>query len=317
MRRKKIGFQIDDSTRIKGPFVATIGFFDGVHRGHQYLIKEVIEAAKTYGLKSMVVTFDNHPREVLDPHFHPQLLSSEKEKLWQIGSTGVDRCGMLHFTPVMARMSAREFMQRVLLEQLDVRMLVIGYDNRFGHDRTETFEDYERYGKEMGITVMRAAPFTLDSGVTVSSSAIRKLLLAGDVETARQCQGQYYMMTGHVVEGRQTGRKLGFPTANIQLDSEYKLVPKPGVYSVKVQVEGSRKIRHGVMNIGSCPTFDGESLTLEVHIINYHRSIYHKLVTVFLCRRLRSERKFDDVALLVEQMSEDVRMTEELLENNP
>ena len=191
------------------PCVATIGFFDGVHRGHQFLIHHLVEMARKEGLQSTVITFDAHPRKVLQADYQPEMLSTLDSKLLLLSKTEVDNAVVLHFDKAMAAMSAREFMQQVLHDHLNVRKLFIGYDHRFGHNREETFEDYVRYGKEMGIEVIRNEAFQID-GINISSSVIRSFLKEGEVEMAAQCLGFPYTLIGKVVNGFHEGRKLGF-----------------------------------------------------------------------------------------------------------
>lgn len=193
---------------MNGKSVATIGFFDGVHRGHRFLIEQVKEVAKAEGLLSMVITFDKHPREVLRSDYQPQMLSSLEEKVERIRQSGVDRCEVLPFNKETASLSAYDFMKTVLKERLGVSSLIIGYDNRFGHNRTEGFDDYVAYGKELGIEVIRAKAFVLNS-VNVSSSVIRAFLSEGEVEMAAMCLGYRYCLSGTVVSGVQEGKEDG------------------------------------------------------------------------------------------------------------
>ena len=244
--------------------VATIGFFDGVHRGHKFLINNVIDCAKrSGGMQSAVITFDRHPRLVLHKDFQPQLLTTADEKAERLKATGVDRCFILHFDEEMASLSAYDFMKTVLRDRLNVRKLITGYDNRFGHNRSEGFEDYVRYGHELGMEVARAEAFTLN-GVQVSSSVVRSFLSAGEIRMASMCLGYNYTLTGKVVDGHHEGRKMGFPTANIEVNDKQKLVPEAGVYAVKAVTDGGARTYGGMMNIGTRPTFDGTDTTLEV-----------------------------------------------------
>ena len=295
------------------PAVATVGFFDGVHLGHQHLVAQLVAMARSADMESMVVTFDNHPRQVLDPTFVPRMLTAYEEKIVRLAKTGVDSCAILHFTPETSILSACDFMQQVLRDRLNVRKLLIGYDNRFGHGRTEGFDDYVRYGEKIGIEVVKSTELTVD-GSKVSSSAIRQLLSDGDIEQATRLLGHSYTMIGHVVEGHQQGRRLGFPTANIALDDPVKLIPAPGVYAVKARVEGSMEMKRAVMNIGSRPTFGGDTLSLEVHVINYEGDLYGKSMLVSLSHRLRGERRFESTGQLVAQMREDVRVVQHIFE---
>lgn len=286
--------------------VATIGFFDGVHLGHQHLIHQVVEEAKERGMESMVVTFDRHPRQVLNPDFHPQLLTSYEEKMVRLAKTGVDNCVVLRFTPEMASLSAADFMRHVLHGQLAVRRLVMGYDNRFGKGSAEGFDDYVRHGATLGMEVVQGAPLSVD-GIRVSSSAIRQMLLQGDVETATRCLGHQYTLVGRVVEGYQQGRRLGFPTANLLLEDVAKMLPAPGAYVARVRLEGSMETKRAVTNIGMRPTFQGHGMAIETHVINYDGDLYGKRMMVALTHRLREERKFESTGRLVAQLREDVR----------
>ncbi|MBP3230555.1 MAG: bifunctional riboflavin kinase/FAD synthetase [Prevotella sp.] len=293
------------------PYVATIGFFDGVHRGHQYLISRLMEQAAAAGMPSMVITFDRHPREVLGSNYQPRMLSTLSEKLQRLRQTGVDRCEVLSFTPQLAALTAREFMQHVLKEQLNVGKLYIGYDNRFGHNREEGFDDYVRYGREMGIELIHNDAFQLNQ-VNISSSVVRSFLDEGEVELANQCLGYNYTVEGGVVDGVQEGRKMGFPTANIEPSYALKLIPAPGVYAVKVRVEGTDEWLSGMMNIGTRPTFGENKLSLEVHILHFSGNLYGRTLAVSFVKRLRAERRFSSPSALRNQLIRDEQAVEEL-----
>lgn len=297
------------------PSVATIGFFDGVHRGHRFLINNVVKEAASRGLLSTVVTFDRHPRQVLGSDFQPRLLSTNEEKMLLLSKTGVERCVMLPFSEQMAQMTACDFMKKILRERLGVQVLIIGYDNRFGHNRSEGFDDYVRYGREMGIEVMSAQSFLLH-GINVSSSVIRSFLQEGEIEMAENCLGYPYFFTGKVVKGFRVGHELGFPTANIEQDNMLKMIPSPGVYAVKVRIEGTVELKHAMMNIGTRPTFNGTQQTLEVHILNFNDDIYGKMISVAFVHKLRNERQFPSKEALSEQLVKDAQMVEEQFEKD-
>lgn len=294
----------------KTPCVATIGFFDGVHRGHRFLINRVVKEAEHRELQSTVITFDQHPRQVLGSDFQPQLLSTYDEKMLLLSKTGVERCVVLPFSKQMSLLSARDFMEKILKEQLGVEVLIIGYDNRFGHNRNEGFDDYVRYGREMGIEVTNAASFLLH-GISVSSSVIRSFLQEGEIEMAENCLGYPYFFTGKVVKGFNIGHSLGFPTANIKPESTLKMIPSPGVYAVKVRIEGTVELKHAMMNIGTRPTFNGTELSMEVHILNFSEDIYGKMVSIAFVHKLRNERPFPSKEALVEQLQKDAQIVEE------
>lgn len=299
------------------PSTATIGFFDGVHRGHRYLIDSLKERAGKGGAgQSMVITFDAHPRLVLHKDYRPRLLCTAGEKIERLAQTGVDACVVLHFDEAMASLPARTFMKEVLLGRLNVRTLVTGYDNRFGRDRSEGFDDYVSYGREMGIAVERADAFTLN-GVQVSSSVIRSFLSEGEVRMAAMCLGYGYRLTGRVVGGYQEGRRMGFPTANIVPGDSLKLVPRAGVYAVRVWLDGSAEAMGGMMNIGTRPTFGGTDTTLEVNIFGFSGYVYGHTLTVEFADKLRDERKFPSARRLMEQLEEDKRAAERVLGASP
>lgn len=293
-------------------YAATIGFFDGVHQGHRFLIDRLCRIARERRMRSMVITFARHPRQVLQTDWQPQLLSTLDEKRELLRQTGVDRVEVLQFDVPMSELSAHDFMQQVLKERLGVELLLTGYDNRFGHHRAEGFDDYVNYGRELGIEVMAGEPLAVKD-TNVSSSRIRKLLQEGDVADAALCLGYPYPLSGCVVHGEQIGRQLGFPTANLALDDACKLIPERGVYAVSVSIEGDSCVYGGLMNIGRRPTFEGHHTTLEVHLLEYSGDLYGKRLTVRFIARLREERPFPDRDALIAQMNEDKQQALQIL----
>lgn len=289
----------------KNPQVATIGFFDGVHRGHRYLIDQMITVAKEAGMESTIITFDRHPRQVIHSDYLPQMLSTFEEKKALLENTPADHIEVLSFDEQLATLSAHDFMKQVLHEHFNVCKLVIGYDNRFGHNRSEGFEDYVRYGQELGIDVIQAMPFCEPNKEAISSSYIRACLLVGNVWGANEALGYAYSLTGRVTDGFHEGRKIGFPTANLNTDGIGKLVPAPGVYAVHVQLENEQHLRLAMMNIGTRPTFDGHSQTLEVHIFDFDGDLYGQQLRVVFDRRIRNEMKFSSPQELARQLEKD------------
>lgn len=289
------------------PCVATIGMFDGVHKGHRFVLEHICEQAKARQLASMVITFDRHPREVVQTDWKPLLLTTFEERMKLLGETGVDYCIVLPFTKELAALSARDFML-LMQEQLSVKVLMTGYDNRFGHHRHETFEDYVRYGEEIGMEVkgLSPCPSHKRKGSMVSSSLIRQLLAEGNVSEAMECLSYPYRLTGKVVKGDHIGTTLGFPTANLQVNDSRKLIPAPGVYAVtcKKSTTNSQRLL-GMMNIGTRPTFGTHTQTLEVHLLDYEGDLYGKEITVNFIKRLREERRFDNEEELKTQLKED------------
>ena len=295
--------------------VATIGMFDGVHRGHQLLIGMVTEKARHMGLTSTVITFDRAPRQVLDPTFCPQLLTTLEEKTEAIRALDIDRLVVLPFTQETASLTAQAFMQQILRDQLNVKVLITGYDNRFGHNRSEGFNDYVHYGQELGIEVLRGdVQLTADGSHPLSSSVVRRLLTEeGCVDEMIQCLGRYYQLQGKVETGEHIGHQLGFPTANLQPSDPFKLIPASGAYAVWATIGDSQKQLPAMMNIGTRPTFDGRNRTLEVNILDFNGNLYGQTVTITFVRRLREERRFDSPEALVAQLKEDQEQVKRIL----
>ena len=289
------------------PCAATIGFFDGVHRGHQHLIRQVRHTAAAQGILAAAVTFDVHPRQVVQAGFLPELLTPLQEKLALLGQLGLDRCMVLHFDRNMAALSARAFMEQVLLRKMNVRHLLVGYDHHFGHDRREGFNHYVGYGRQVGIQVTQGTE-AMVAGKCVSSSLIRQYLHQGLVEEAAHGLGRPYSLGGRVVPGQQQGRRMGFPTANISLSEPCQLVPAAGVYEVSVRIDDERQGRPAMMNIGMRPTFHGDHITLEVHIPHFSGNLYGHRLTVDFLRRLREERQFASPEALAQQLQQDLNM---------
>lgn len=292
------------------PCVATIGFFDGIHRGHQFLLQQVKTLASNKHLCSAVITFPVHPRKVMQQDYQPQLLTSLEEKCTLLEKQGIDYTILLPFNQEMSKLSAREFML-ILQEKLNVKMLVIGYDHRFGHNREEGFDDYVRYGKEMNMQVIQAQAWTQDEAF-VSSSMVRKLIGEGNVSKATLCLGTRYTLQGTVVDGYKVGRKIGFPTANICPLCPEKLLPANGVYAVWVTLNNQRY--KGMLNIGQRPTVDnGTDTSIEVHLLNFSEDIYHHTLTLEFVERLREEQRFDSTSQLIEQLKQDAQSVDNLL----
>lgn len=278
--------------------VATIGFFDGVHRGHQHLLRQVLEVAHQRHMASLVVTFFQQPRHVVthetDRFF---LLTTTNEKLHLLQQAGIDHCEVMEFTRELALITAHDFMQ-MLHDKYGVSALVIGYDHRFGHNRSEGFDDYVRYGKQLGIEVLQATQFP-----AVSSTKIRELLLEGDLEAANQILGYRYMLEGQVVNGFHIGHTMGFPTANLQVAPE-KLIPADGVYAVMVELDGEQ--HQGMLNIGTRPTLaNSDERSIEVHIFDFHDNIYDKELRLSLVKRTRGEVRFASKEQLILQLQQD------------
>lgn len=296
--------------------VCTIGSFDGVHLGHRYVMQQVIEQAHSRGLASLVVTFPNHPLKVLRPDFKAQLLTLADEKVELLKQTEVDGIALLEFTRELSQLTSRQFMEKVLKQQLNVKVLVIGYDNHFGHDH-KSFDDYVEYGKELGIEVLRNKEYIPQKETSaddksgelkISSTVIRKALLEGDVSTANNALGYSYYIKGKVVSGFHIGRKIGFPTANIEVDAD-KLIPMNGAYFVRV--EAPQSVFYGMMNIGHRPTLDnGPQRSIEVNLFDCHEDLYDQTLRIEFLHFLRPEHKFSTIDDLVSQLEDDRKQCE-------
>lgn len=293
----------DAAKRVDGrKLAATVGFFDGVHAGHRSLIAQLREAAAERGLASAVFTFPVHPRRVLQADYRPQLLDTFEEKLARIGETGVDYCAVLDFTPALARLTAREFIEQLAAEW-GVSTLVVGYDHRFGHDRAEGFEEYVAHGRTVGMEVVRGVPYLLEDGTAVSSSRIRALLTECQVEEAARMLTVPYRLRGHVVGGQQIGRTMGFPTANLSVDEPLKVLPGDGVYAVRVRLHGMAY--RGMLSIGNRPTIGDRPTAVEVHLLGFSGDVYGETIEVEFIRHLRNNRRFDSLDALREQLERD------------
>jgi riboflavin kinase/FMN adenylyltransferase len=286
------------------PCVATVGFFDGLHAGHRFLIEELITIANEKKLKSVVFTFAIHPRKVLDSDFQPELLTTLSEKLTQLESTGIDICVVLDFTLSMAKLSAYDFLKTILKEQFNVQTLLVGHDHRFGHNRTDGFPEYKKYGEALGMDVMHAGQFNTVADKHISSSEIRNALKRGDIECANRLLTYDYSIEGLVIEGFKIGRTIGFPTANVLLYDKEKIVPSVGVYAVRVR--WNETWYKGMMNIGHRPTLDnGQNISLEVHILDFNEDIYDQTLEIDFISKIRDEQKFNGINELKEQLLKD------------
>lgn len=300
------------NSRPEKPLALTIGFFDGVHLGHRYLVSELSRIAKDKGLASAVLTFRTHPRQVLHSDYIPSLLTTTDEKIALLDETGVDYIVVTEFTPELSQMSAQEFM-RLLHDNLNVRCLMIGYDHRFGHNRSEKFEDYVEFGKEIGIEVIQSSPLIVGE-VNVSSSAVRKAISEGDVAKASSLLGRHYTLSGEIVKGYQMGRTIGFPTANISYE-DCRMLPKDGVYAVKVHVEthGRACNYDAMLYIGSRPTVNTGKISVEAYLFDFSGDLYGKRVTVAFIERVRGSVKFDSVEELKKQLNKDEESVVQIL----
>lgn len=302
---------MDEFVRLENAVVTT-GTFDGVHVGHQTIINRLKEIAQRIGGETVLMTFHPHPRAVLQPENTTlKLLSDIHEKTFLLEQAGIDHLIIQPFTIPFSRKTSLEFIEELIVEKIGTTKLVIGYDHHFGRNREGSFEHLKEYGPMYGFEVEEIPAQEIDD-VNVSSTKIREALLNGDITTANLYLGHEYMLTGEVVGGDSLGRKLGYPTANIHNNEASKLIPKVGVYAVKVL--WNNEWFGGMLNIGVRPTVTDELITkIEVHIFDFDHSIYGQQVQVFFCERLRDEKRFDSVEALKAQLANDEKAAKKLL----
>lgn len=284
--------------------VLTIGTFDGVHVGHQKILQQVKKEAEKIGGESVLFTFFPHPRMVLYPESHGlKLLQTQEEKMAKLARVGVENCIVYPFTFDFSRLSAIEFVRDILVNKLQIKKLVIGYDHQFGKNREGNIEFLKEICEVYGFEVIEIPAQDIDA-VNVSSTKIRKAILHGDLAKANEYLGERFELTGTVVHGQAIGKTIGFPTANIQVNSELKLIPGNGVYAVTVSLKDSDYI--GMLNIGNRPTVnDSADRTIEVHILDFIGEIYAEEITVKFIDKLRDEKQFKDLQELQNQLKED------------
>jgi riboflavin kinase / FMN adenylyltransferase len=287
----------------KKPMVVTTGTFDGVHIGHQKIINRLKEVAKLYGGETLILTFHPHPRSVLQPDSDVKMLNSQEEKIALLRKFGIEHLVIHPFSVPFSRKSSLEFVRDILVNKLGTQKLVIGYDHHFGRNREGSFEHLLEYGPIYGFDVEEIQALDVDH-VNVSSTKIRNALLKGDLDTARKYLIYDYSLKGTVIEGKKLGRSIGFPTANLDVNTYHKLIPANGVYAVRVDVEGVKY--NGMLNIGNNPTFDSyKELHIEVHIFKFDENLYGKEITVFFKHKIRDEKKFETIDALKLQLEED------------
>ena len=302
----KVCNDINNLGKVPNPVVTT-GTFDGVHLGHQRIIKRIREIAKKEKGETVLVTFYPHPRMVLFPDDNElRLLNTQDEKIALLEKFGIDNLVIISFTKQFSRLSSVEFVRDIIANRIGTKKLVIGYNHHFGRNREGSFEHLKEYGPMYGFTVEEIPAIDVDH-VEVSSTKIRKALGEGDIRTANTYLGYEYMLHGTVVHGKKLGREIGYPTANISVDDKYKLVPADGIYAVSVDVRG--KIHKGMMSIGLNPTVNGKGRTIEVNILDFNDEIYGEKIGINFRDWLREEKKFSDLEELKMQLGRDREAT--------
>ncbi|AVR44566.1 riboflavin biosynthesis protein RibF [Christiangramia fulva] len=293
--------------------VVTIGTFDGVHAGHRKIIERLVNSAHANHLDSVVLTFFPHPRMVLQKESGIKLINTIAEKRQLLEETGIDHLVIHPFTHQFSRLTALEFVRDILVHKLNAKKVIIGYDHRFGRNRTADINDLRKFGEEFGFEVEEISQQDVEE-VAVSSTKIRKALEEGKVEKANLYLEHPFTLTGKIVRGRGIGKDLGFPTANLQIEEDYKLIPKNGVYTVRSLIDGIACF--GMMNIGTNPTVGGKEQTIETYFFDLDKDLYGKELQIELLVRIRDEKKFDSVEQLKIAMKQDRAFSKQFIKDN-
>ncbi len=297
----KIFYSITDFVSTKKT-ILTLGTFDGVHIGHKKILEKVILNTLNSEYESVVLTFFPHPRMVLQEQSEVKLLNTIAEKIDLLEKIGIQNLIIHPFDESFSRLTAEEFVKTILVDQLHIKKIIIGYDHRFGRNRTANIDDLVTFGKQYDFEVEQISVQEIND-VSVSSTKIRNALLDGNMDLANKYLGYDYSLSGTVIKGKQLGRTIGFPTANLKIEEDYKLIPHDGVYVVQSSI--NNKLVKGMMNIGNNPTVKGENKTIEIHYFDFNEDLYHKKITVSVLHRIRSEQKFENVTLLKKQLEID------------
>jgi len=282
--------------------ILTLGTFDGVHIGHKKILERITQNTENGKYESLVLTFFPHPRMVLQEKSEIKLLNTIAEKSKLLEQTGIENLVIHPFNESFSRLTAEEFVHSILVDQFHIQKIIIGHDHRFGRNRTANIDDLIAFGTEYGFEVEQISAQEIQD-VSVSSTKIRKALDEGNIALANEYLGYPYFLSGEVVKGKQLGRTIGFPTANIHIEEEYKKIPKNGVYIVKTFIDN--KTVFGMMNIGFNPTVNGERQTIEVNLFDFDADIYGQKLEISLLEYIREEQKFGSVDLLKEQLNRD------------
>lgn len=286
--------------------ILTLGTFDGVHVGHKKILERIIQNTANKKYESLVLTFFPHPRMVLQEQSEIKLLNTIPEKINLLEKIGIENLVIHPFDETFSRLTAEEFVSTVLVDQFHIHKIIIGHDHRFGRNRTANIDDLINFGKQYGFEVEQISVQEIND-LSVSSTKIRNALLEGNMNLANEYLGYDYFLTGTIFKGKQLGRTIGFPTANLKIEENYKLIPLNGVYIVKSTID--QKTVYGMMNIGFNPTVKGESLSIEIHYLDFDADLYDQKVTVSILKYLRPEEKFNSIDTLKKQLQKDKEAT--------
>lgn len=292
--------------------IATLGTFDGVHLGHKKIIEKLLQSASDEKNESLVLTFFPHPRMVLQNDGTIKLLNTIEERAVLLEKAGLDNLIIHPFDQKFSQMEAEEFVKTILVDQFHIKKIIIGHDHRFGRNRSADINDLIAFGKIYNFEVEQISAEEIHE-VSISSTKIRNALDAGNITLANEYLGYNYFLTGKVIQGKQLGRTINFPTANIKIEEEYKLIPQNGVYIVKSFIDGN--LIYGMMNIGTNPTVDGKNQSIEVHYLDFDGDLYDKKIVVELLNRIRSEEKFPSFDALKLQLEKDRNTAKDFIKN--
>lgn len=290
--------------------VVTIGTFDGVHLGHQKIIQKLVTDAQKFGLCPTIFTFYPHPRVVLNPENPIKQIQTIEERTKTLQSFGIEQLIIQPFNENFANLSAEDFVKNILVEKLKTKKIIVGYDHRFGKNRQANITDLELLAKKYNFEVEQIQAQEINS-ISVSSTKIRKALEQGDLHTANAYLGRYFSAEGKVIHGQKLGRTIGFPTANLDLNTSYKINPKNGVYSVQTKIDN--KIFFGMMNFGEKPTFNQNPFSAEVHLFDFQGDLYGKTLTIEFINYIRPQQKFEDISTLKKQLDTDKQIIKKQL----
>lgn len=292
--------------------IVTIGTFDGVHIGHKAILNRLVQTAKKNDLDAAVLTFFPHPRMVLQQNSDLKLINTIDERISLLEKTGLDHLIIHPFTKEFSRMTASEYVEEILVKSLNVKKVIIGYDHRFGRNRTANIDDLKDFGRIFDFDIEEISAREIND-VAVSSTKIRNALNAGDVETANSYLNYKFMITGKIVKGRAIGRTIDYPTANLYPKESYKLIPKNGIYIVKSYIDG--KEIFGITSIGTNPTVGGNKKTIETHFLDFDKDLYNRVITIEFLKFIRNEETFDSIEILKNAIEKDEKFAVSYLKN--
>lgn len=282
--------------------IVTIGTFDGVHIGHKKIIEKLVQNTLEGTYQSLLLTFFPHPRIVLQEKSDIKLLNTIEEKIQLLEKTGLDALIIHPFDKKFSSLTAEEFVKKILVDQLKIQKIIIGHDHRFGVNRSANIDDLILFGVKYGFDVAQISAQEIDE-ISISSTKIRNAITAGNISLANSYLGYNYFFSGTVIEGKKLGRTIGFPTANITVEADYKLIPKIGVYVISSSFNNSAI--YGLMNIGTNPTVGGENLSIEIHFFDFNENLYHQKMEITILERIRDEQKFESLEALKTQIGKD------------